>query len=1153
MTEALHTIAPEGNFAVEASAGTGKTWLLTSRILRLLLDGAPPGSILAITFTRKAAAEIRQRVHERLLEFALNDDTTVLRELEQLGLDRVDASLLQTARGLFETVLTTEHAPRISTIHGFCQDLLQRFPLESRLPPGFQVTEAATEARDTAWTRFQRDLTTARQDSSLARSFEHLLRWLQGTEAVREALSAFLDHRDDWWAYTEGAADPVGWAVAELDRALPDATEPPDEASLRRELREYAKLLGRHTAASFQKTAQALNHALTAASSRDLLLEQIRSQLHTATGSHRSLKPSSALERSLGREGVERIVSLHHSLAEAVDRWLEMEHRIRNRESNRAWFTCGNALLEHFQAEKRRHGQIDFADLEWQTYQLLSRSRHAEWVQYKIDQRIDHLLIDEFQDTSPVQWQLVQPLLTELAAGDPERRRSVFLVGDTKQSIYRFRRAQPELFARARQWMQKHVDAGDTTQRRSRRSSPAIMDFVNLVFAEPGQGAQHPYSLPNFAEHDTHHSGLWGRVELLPLAKAAGRQQDDSTAQIRNPLQQTRTGSSSRAGTHAEGQQIAAVIQSLLDAPISDAGAVRPIGYGDFLILVRSRTHVGRIEQELRAARIPYNGAARDPISALPEVHDVVHLLQALLAPLDDVNLASALRSPIFDCSEEDLIELARLPETFWWQRLQHHALGADPRNEALLRAYTLLDSWRQQVDRVPVHDLLDRIYADTNLVERYIHAAPPQYTIRLRASLNQVLDHALEMDAGRYPSLSRFVHSLSGSSSEPATALPQSAEGDRVRIMTIHSAKGLESPVVILADAARVNQEPVHRTRTVIDWPAGADRPHAFRIAGRKDELDTLTRAMLQKQSDEHQREEANLLYVALTRARQYLYITATIPGKAERGWYGHIAQRLQREFDSPTLAPKTLVTVEDTGADDETPGDRHFFLCHGEPPAVAPAPAGPALNAVDIDPGLRVPPPPARRDAWINPSTTGMYERSHFTDSSEDPKTGETGRERGILIHNALELLTTIEPVESARRQWLYRSAGSAEELRESCWREALAVVQDGALQRFFDAATYDWARNELPLLFRMPEGIVYGIADRVVANAEGLWLLDYKTHVGATSDTVSQLASAYREQLHLYAEGLARLWPDRAIHPVLLFTSCRELVPIDLIGRG
>ncbi|MEJ2108018.1 MAG: UvrD-helicase domain-containing protein [Acidiferrobacteraceae bacterium] len=1155
MTEALHSVTPHLNFTVEASAGTGKTWLLTSRIIRLLLQGATPGSILAITFTRKAAAEIRERIEQRLLEMALADDPALIASLAQLGLEDPDSAILQRARGLYETFLTAEHGARISTIHAFCQDILRRFPLESRLPPAFQVVETPTEAQEAAWSSLMRELSRLPEEHPLSRSFDHLLQWLASSSAVREALVSFVELRGDWWAFTEESGDPAVWATSVLGEQLQETGSLPDEQSLRDDLSQYADLIGRHPPATYQQRAQLLQQALENASDGvDTWLAATTSVFRTKDGGRRALKASAALEKSVGAAGMVRLLQLHGQLGDAMDLWIDLQRRSQNLERNRAWYTCGQDLLARFQEAKLQRGQLDFTDLEWQTYLLLNRSRHAEWVQYKLDQRIDHLLIDEFQDTNPVQWHLLLPLLEELAAGNPERPRSVFLVGDTKQSIYRFRRAQPELFNQARTWMQSTIEAHDATQIRSRRSSPVIMEFVNLIFAHSkDQDEVHPYPLPDFARHDTHHEDLWGRVEVLPLTEPRRTNTDSDSGEFRDPLLRPRK--TPEDPDTAEGEQITAIIREILHQPVSVNGSVRPADYSDFLILVRNRTHVGRIEQQLRDASIPYSGAARTPLAQLPEVADILNLLGVLMSPMDNVALASALRSPVFDCAEGDLMELARLPEPCWWHRLRELVHDSPRSKDRLVRAYRLLDSWRLLVDRIPVHDLLDRIYTDTNLVQRYLHAAPPHYRNRLSASLNQVLDLALELDGGRYPGLSRFIRSLARSSSSPAPVDPKGRQSGQVRVMTIHGAKGLEAPVVILADAARVASEPGgRRTRPVVAWPAGVRRPSALLIAGREDERDDYTRKTLHRLSREQQREEANLLYVALTRARQYLFVTGTRPGTSDLGWYGHISRRLQRAGSTSGRSVPNLQI--DTKQEQDADGAlAHFILDFGAPPQSVQPAATAQTEPKPVDARLGHPLSTARADDFINPSASIAATEFDFPreEALTSPQAGQSARERGILIHSALEILGDIADRDDAQNQWRLGSAGIPAAILDSCWAEAASVIDDEALGKFFDPSTYQWARNELPILYRDRERTVSGVVDRLVASDQTIWLLDYKTHSHATADTAPVIARNYAAQLRLYAKGVSRLWPKYEVRPAVLFTACRILVPVEMDSNG
>jgi ATP-dependent helicase/nuclease subunit A len=444
----INLTSADVNLTVRAAAGTGKTWLLTSRLITLLMQGVPPGSILAITFTRKAAAEIHQRVSQRLLAMVVADERELTHQLETLGL-KANTNNLRQARSLFEALLCAEHELRATTFHAFCQDILRRFSLEAEVPPGFELLESTILLNDCG-----------------------------GVNNTRQALNEFLRHRSDWWAYTESERDPITYAEGRLrqtlgtDNALKhDAFS--DTESLVKALARYSELLSRTSSKVSTRLAE-LQRGCDANDDGDALRMLALEILFTNQGRRRQLRVSSAMVAALGEASANELLALHGTLAAHLEHWREQRRRVATLRTTCAWYRCGQRLLEHYQQLKARQEIVDFADLEWKTYCLLNRSQHAEWVQYKLDQRIDHLMIDEFQDTNPTQWRLLLPLLTEMASIGVPRRRSVFIVGDNKQSIYGFRRADPGLFNVAQDWLIAHMQAAATTQDKSWRSSAAI-------------------------------------------------------------------------------------------------------------------------------------------------------------------------------------------------------------------------------------------------------------------------------------------------------------------------------------------------------------------------------------------------------------------------------------------------------------------------------------------------------------------------------------------------------------------------------------------------------------------------------------------------------------------------------------------------------
>ena len=534
-----HPAAPDAHATVTASAGTGKTWLLVTRIVRLLLHGAAPDSILAITFTRKAAGEMQSRLGERLFELARSDPDGRRALLEQMGAP-TDPATIDRASRLYEALLRAPRPVRTSTFHAFCQEVLRDFPLEAEVPPGFELAEQTGELERAAWSALT-DEATAAPDGPTGRALETLMGFTGSVSGLDKALRAFLNHRSDWWAFTSGLDDPAQAAsrrlAAELGLDPDDATDPraglftPERC---RELHEYRELLQRHPTQAHARQAEALATALDPEAALAGRFGAASEALFTQGGERRARKPSKTQAQKMGAEGEARFLQLHGRLCEAVETVRDAVTAAEALAANRAWYRAGTALLAHYQRIKGERRLLDFADLEWMAYRLLNRADHAQWVQFKLDRRIDHLLVDEFQDTNPTQWRLLLPLLEEMAAGEAERPRTVFLVGDAKQSIYRFRRAAPELLAAADHWLQARLGAHRHPLHASRRSAPAVIETVNRVFGD-GPLAD---SLEAFTPHDTHHGALWGRVEVLPLAPPP--EAPEPPAGLRHPLERPR-------------------------------------------------------------------------------------------------------------------------------------------------------------------------------------------------------------------------------------------------------------------------------------------------------------------------------------------------------------------------------------------------------------------------------------------------------------------------------------------------------------------------------------------------------------------------------------------------------------------------------------
>jgi ATP-dependent helicase/nuclease subunit A len=1119
--------APQINATVMASAGTGKTWLLVSRLLRLLLYGARADAILAITFTRKAAAEMQTRLSERLFSLTSASDQELAALLRELSLTP-DEATMSRARGLYEGLLQSGRNVRTTTFHAFCQEILRRFPLEADVPPGFELLESSGELLRTAW-ELLIEQATLKPDEETARALEQLLAYCGGLHGLQQALFTFIHHRGDWWAFTEEQEQPLSFAIERLRGQLQliDGESPLDDfftAERQQALSDYCALLNRHPISTHLNRLELLAYGRDAALSLEMRFSHCREALLTKQDEPRACKPSKAQAAKMGDEGQERFIELHGQLCMALQRTLDHLAAEATLNACRAWYAVGSQLLEHFQRLKAERRQLDFTDLEWRAYRLLHSAENAQWVQYKLDQRIEHLLVDEFQDTNPTQWRLLQPLLQEMAAGAVDRHRSVFLVGDAKQSIYRFRRAEPRLFQTAHEWLEQHLDAHSYPLHISWRSAPAIMQGVNKLFGDSGplQGLLH-----NFTPHDTHLHGLWGEVTVLPLINSSEVAPPATVTTLRNPLQQPRLMQSDDR-YRREGEMIAAEITRLITArtPVGPAGAARPMHYGDVMILMRSRSHAGEYEKALREAGIPYLGAERGTLLQSLEVRDMVALLELLITPYNNLSLATVLRSPLFSCTDEALMQLAAMEKESgnWYQRLA--AIGQHDPQHPLHRAWQLLRRWRGQVGKLPIHDLLDRIYNEGNVLARYQAAYPPHLRARSESNLTRFLELALAVDSGRYPSLGRFLSRLGEmreNSEEAPDEAPATGNTDRVRLMTIHAAKGLEAPVVFLADSARsISRE--RPFRALIDWPADAPRPRAFLLVGRKGQQDRFTREALAHEQVEELRENANLLYVALTRARQHLYLSGCAPQRGEgSGWYGAMREAVDPLAEVPMEEPCRL----QCGAPPVISSDRVCSQVSDEAAAIPEALSRPITITAA---GHEIAPSHRRGEVVAT------------TPASSD----EDGRQRGIVIHRLLELMSESDDIANqAITERVAQEQGMQNgdrELRQ--WSdEARQLFAEPALQKVLRPTGCE-ALNEVPIIYTQQGRTVYGVIDRLLLHANELWVIDYKTHRQATGDNLAELAAPYQEQLQYYAEGVARLWPEKQVRTFLLFTRCKGL---------
>ena len=1134
MRMSLDAASPKISATVTASAGSGKTWLLVSRMARLLIHGAEPGSILALTFTRKAAAEMQARLSERLRDLAQANDEQLKTLLKELG-EEATPEITVKARQLYEQCLFHDFPVRAMTFHSFCQDILSRFPIEANLPPDFELVENTELLIEQSIQQLYSEATVS-PDGELAQNMEILLDHCQSIHSTQTALRSFINHRSDWWAYTENEDNQVDFAISNLADLL-GLTEINDPAAslfargFPEKLNTFRELHMQIATDKQMVHAEIIALALQESDDPKKAFEMLQPAFLTKSDTPLARKVTKKSEKTLGAEGSEEYVRLHNEIAEQLLEVKDLFARIDTHERNIAWFKASNRLLEIFQQLKSQLHNLDFTDLEWRTYQLLRHSENAEWVQFKLDQRINHLLIDEFQDTNPTQWYLLKPLLEELSAGDVEKQRSIFIVGDEKQSIYGFRRANPELQSHVSNWLEEQIGAKKYPLNKSWRSSPAVINLVNAVF-KPEEGDL----LTEFPEHGTHKTDLSGKIILKKLFPAADKDDLPDPVYFRNPLLEAKHKQKSPQYI-AEAEWVAETINDIISKGllIDKEGAQVPVQYDDIYILLKNRTHISQLEQTLRKFQIPFISANRSTLLSSLEIRDLEMLLEVLISPHNDLALAQVLKSPIFNATDNDLLQLSEVTKhRRWFKKMQLLSETLDELHP-IARAFFYLEKWREKTDRIPVHDLIDLIFYDTNLINRYQAATVDSAKAQVKANLLGFLDLALEVNSGRYPSVMHFLNklrSLKDLSTEAPDEAPANSGQARVHVMTIHAAKGLEAPVVFMADTATTSKPPLAH-KTMVNWPTNKNKPDAFHLMGVKKDLDTISKKYVDIAAKFQSRETLNLLYVALTRAKQYVFISGSEPSKknknAEASWYQTIEQGMKRLTSSEdyedTLCYETGTINHSTVQLSETT----------EQPRLDDIPK--SLSEVIFDKEEL-----NNEETTVTPSQSELQETRHsFSHTDDDSAT------RGTVIHRALELLTDNNNIliNEVILQLQIESGGLLSENEyQACLEEAKQVISEPSFDYLFNKSLYQKHFNELPIHYQAGNKNIHGVIDRVILQDDTVYLIDYKTHQNLSKENIAAVASDYNKQMQLYKNGLQKIWPQHSIKPCLLFTNCREL---------
>ncbi|MEO1564184.1 MAG: UvrD-helicase domain-containing protein [Pseudomonadota bacterium] len=1059
---------PDRSAWVAANAGSGKTRVLTDRVARLLLRGVRPERILCLTFTKAAASEMQNRLYARLGSWAMLDERALRTELATLGEDLGTVDLA-AARTLFASAIETPGGLKIQTIHSFCDRVLKQFPLEAGVPAKFDTLD----------------------ERAAAMLHEEVLNEMLSDEAGTHALQALL---------METRADDLSGLIGPLlnafDNKRPSGVDQPPPVTVPHVLNQNDRsILARigHVLPTGGATDQRAIPVLENLLSAEAPLEQLTyaaSLLLTKSG-NAPFSPNGFPTKAV-KDASD--IDLH-ALADLKLRVVEARDRYAEQLTERRKHILGHfadLFLARLADAKSQRGVLEFSDLISKTRSLLTQGQMAQWVLFKLDGGIDHILVDEAQDTSPDQWAIIEALTEDfMAGGDTQAERSLFVVGDEKQSIYSFQGASPTAFADMKSTFAQKLAAIDRPLFEqglnfSFRSAGSILNLVDTVFNVNENKQFTP------TEHIAVASDKPGRVVLWPYLEA---EDDGKEPAWFEPVDMPTPGDPKKRLAMEIASEVARITDgSTVLATGQHARAVQP---GDILILVRGRDRLFLdIISELTSRGVPVAGADRLKITENLAVRDVLSLLKFIALAEDDLSLAEVLRSPLCGLGEPDLFALAHNRPRSLWEALRTSDVHAD--------VLGFLQDMRNRADFDRPYELIELCLSKHHGRERLLARLGPE----TEDALNELLAQALVFEQNTIPDLVRFIHWFESGTVE----VKRDLDGTRneVRVMTVHGAKGLEAPIVILPDTGpKKTQTQKGEIKRMPDgrliWPAAdpwKDRAHM-------DDLKVI------KQQEEQERQR--LLYVALTRAENWLIVAGAgkpLNGDANGSWYEQIdaamtALNANLESDGrKSLSNGTWPSSSDDQSEHVTiPAKLPDFVFH-RPKAAAAQPT------------------------VLNPSKVN------------GPKTLSGGAEKaealetGTLLHLLLEHLP-----QAPETEWENLAHAL---IPDAAKRKHLSSKARSLFEMPSITARFSGALHEVPFVATVSEQKIEGIFDLLKVTDETIEITDFKSNQ-IVPKTAQEIPTGLLTQMALYMSAGQQIFPDRTVQVAILWTETGELMEI------
>ena len=1139
---------PTRSVWVSANAGSGKTHVLSRRVIRLLLDDVEPSKILCLTYTKAAAANMANRVFAALSAWTSLDEEKLAAEIEEIEDTPPTREKLRLARQLFARALETPGGLKIQTIHAFCESILHQFPLEANIAGHFELLDPLMEAALVA--DASRDMITSAAgggEPALTAAFQTVLsrggenaleRLISECVAKRDPLRAFLDelghdgpgYRTIFSAFgieqhetretIAAGIWPLPGFSSDYFEAFAAAVEATDARSILKDV--------------LPEASQGFSQA-----DPELRLGHLAKGLLDSKGD--PYKPTYFKKALVA--ALPDLVERYEQAAAAIRQTLDRLALYGMLEATAAALTVADRLIGRYEALKSSRGFLDFNDLIVRTVRLLGRQDAGAWVQYKLDRGIDHILVDEAQDTSPDQWRVIRGLAEEFFSGSGARdnvRRTVFAVGDEKQSIYSFQGADPRAFAEAGHTFGSRVRAvgrefNTIGLRHSFRSTEDVLAAVDRVFAAP-EARKGLTSDDMPVDHPAIRAGMPGAVEVWSsLGPTEVEEPDDWTKAIDHTA----------APAVRLADAIAATIGSWLEKGEMLPGKGRPIRPGDIMILVRRRDRfVHAVSRALKTRRpvIPVAGADRLSLQTHIAVKDLMALGRVVLQRDDDLSLAALLRSPVFGLSDDELFAIA-------WERGEGVSLFEALRRQAadsarLADIMRALEGWRDEARSARIFDFYSAVLGRDKVQQKLV--------ARLGSDTAEILDEFLNFclaeEKTGLPGLDSFIETLESAGPEIKRQMDQTR--DEVQIMTVHAAKGLEAPVVFLVDNGSAPFSSAHLPKLIpVNAPDGEWHGTGYLWRATSDVANSVSRAIDQRIGEAARDEYRRLLYVGMTRAEDRLIVCGyhgSRPVKEPR-WHSIVCDALVGSAESREFpAPVEGISVHRF----ELPGPRSAYPAGEAGPGPDETP--PPLPDWIAEPA----PPPPTLPASLSPSSaTGVTEPAETpVPDRQSPVLGARETEsaaagRGTVMHRLFQTLPDLAAEEReaiARRHLLRVGQAWSDVDRERTLASVLSILDDPR----FAAVFAPEARAEVSIAGRVRidgrDWSVSGKIDRMAASREHVFVIDFKTGRNAPR-RLEDTPEAHVTQMALYQALLRPIYPDARIEMALLYTEAPILITL------